>query len=281
MKLLPRLAKTLIGLLAACLLVVVMFRWFEHSQVYHPNRVLTATGAELGRPFKDVRFKAGDGVELHGWYFPANTNSARSHLAVLYCHGNAGNIGYRLDTCAALLDTGVSVFAFDYRGYGRSQGRPNEEGTYRDAQAACQWLVGRGIRSTNVVAFGESLGGGVAAELAVREPLGGLVLQSTFTCIQDIGAEFFPWLPVRWLSTIRYDTRAKLQRLHLPVLVMHSPADELVGFHHAKANFDAANQPKLFCELRGDHNNPLTDRQQFVTGVEELLRLIESGAQGR
>ena len=112
-----------------------------------------------------------------------------------------------------LLATGVNVFVFDYRGYGRSQGRPSEEGTYRDAQAAYQWLRQKGFPGTNIIAFGESLGGGVAAELAVRETVGGLVLQSTFTSIPDMGAELFPWLPVRWLGTIRYDTRSKLPRL--------------------------------------------------------------------
>lgn len=170
MKLAPRLTKTLIQLLLTCLLIVLMLRWFEHSQVYHPDRVLTATGAELGRPFEDVRFKASDGVELNGWFFPASTNdSPRAQFALLLCHGNAGNISHRLDTCAALLATGASVFVFDYRGYGRSAGRPSEEGTYRDAQAAYQWLRQKGFAGTNIIAFGESLGGGVAAELAVRK----------------------------------------------------------------------------------------------------------------
>ncbi len=271
-------AKTLIGLLVTCLLVLLMLRWFEHSQVYHPDRVLTATGAELGRPFEDVHFKASDGVELDGWFFPANTNSSRTRLALLQCHGNAGNIGHRLDTAAALLATGVNVFLFDYRGYGQSQGRPSEEGTYRDAEAACQWLRHRGFAATNIVAFGESLGGGVAAELAVREPLGGLVLHSTFTSIPDIGAELFPWLPVRWLATIRYDTHAKLPRLHIPVLVLHSRVDEIVPFHHAERNFAAANEPKLFWELRGDHNSPLADAKHFIAGLEKFLRLVENRA---
>jgi fermentation-respiration switch protein FrsA (DUF1100 family) len=268
-------AKTLLRLLIACLLLVLMLRWFEHSQVYHPNRDLTATGAELGRPFENVLFQAGDGVALHGWFFPANTNSVRAHLAVLLCHGNAGNISHRLQTCATLLATGVNVFVFDYRGYGRSQGRPSEEGTYRDAQAAYQWLRQRGFAGANIVAFGESLGGGVAAELAVREPVGGLVLQSTFTSIRDVGAELFPWLPVRWLSRIHYDTRSKLPRLRVPVLVMHSPADELVGIHHGRANFSAANEPKLFWELRGDHNDPLADPQHFTAGLEKFLGLVK------
>src|SRR2546423_500014 len=117
-----------------------MLRWFEHSQVYHPDRILTATGAELGRPFENVSFKAKDGVNLHGWFFPANQGSPRAGLVVLVCHGNAGNIGDRLALCQALLETGTSAFLFDYRGYGRSEGIPSEQGTYLDAQAAHHWL---------------------------------------------------------------------------------------------------------------------------------------------
>jgi len=279
-KLASKLAKTLIELLLGCLLIFLMLRWFEHSQVYHPNRVLTATAAQLGRPFEDVLFKASDGVELNGWFFPADTNSPRAHLAVLVCHGNAGNIGHRLDTCIALLATGVTVFVFDYRGYGRSQGRPSEEGTYRDAQAAYQWLRQKRFSGVNIIAFGESLGGGIAAELAAREPVGGLVLQSTFTSIPDMGADLFPWLPVRWLATIQYDTHSKLPRLHVPVLVMHSSADELVSYRHGQANFAAANEPKLFWELRGDHNDPLADAQHFNAGLEKFLGLVEAGGVG-
>jgi pimeloyl-ACP methyl ester carboxylesterase len=253
----------------------MLLRWFEHSQVYHPDRVMSATGAELGRPFEDVTFAAKDGTKLNGWFFPANTNSSRSHLAVLLCHGNAGNISSRLDMCAALLETGVNVFVFDYRGFGRSHGRPGEEGTYLDAQAAHQWLQQKGFRGEHIIAFGESLGGGVASELALREPLGGLVLQSTFSCMTDIGAELFPWLPVRLMSTIKYDTCARLPRLKIPVLVMHSREDELVRFHHSQKNFAAANEPKLFLELKGEHNAPLTARQDFIKGMEKFLWMVE------
>jgi len=275
MKPAPKLTKTLIGLLLTCLLMVLMLRWFEHSQVYHPDRVLAATGAALGRPFEDVSFKASDGVELNGWFFPAATNSSRARFAALVCHGNAGNISHRLDTCAALLATGVNVFVFDYRGYGRSQGSPDEEGTYRDAQAAYQWLRQKQFAAMNIIAFGESLGGGVAAELAARETLGGLVLQSTFTSIADMGADWFPWLPVRWLGTIHYDTHSKLPRLKVPVLVMHSPGDELIRFRHGQRNFAAANEPKLFWEIKGEHNNPLADTQLFIGGLEKFLSLIK------
>jgi fermentation-respiration switch protein FrsA (DUF1100 family) len=255
-----------------------MWRQFEHNQVYHPNRDLLATGAELGRPFENVLFRARDGIELNGWFFPADQGSGRARLAMLFCHGNAGNIGDRLDTCAALLETGVNVFVFDYRGYGRSQGRPSEAGTYDDAQAAYEWLQKKGFAGDNIVAFGESLGGGVASELALRVTLAGIVLESTFTSIPNIGAEIFPWLPVRWLANIRYDTRSKLPRLKLPVLVMHSRDDDLVRFQHGQKNFAAANEPKRFCELKGPHNDPLADRPGFIAGIEQFLQLVERAA---
>ena len=252
-----------------------MLRWFEHSQVYHPYREMTATGAELGRPYEDVYFEAGDGVRLNGWFFPANTHSPRRHLAVVYCHGNGGNICHRLPPCESLLTTGVNVFLFDYRGYGRSAGRPSEEGTYLDAQAAYDWLRGKGFAGTNLIAFGESLGGGVAAELAVRVPLGGLVLMSTFTSIPAMAADLFPWLPFRGLGVIRYDTVSKLPRVRVPVLILHSPADGLVRFRHAEANYAAANEPKLLWRIAGDHNNPLEDGRAFTEGVERFLTMLE------
>ena len=254
---------------------MLVLRWFEHSQVYHPSRVLEATGAELGRPFEDVRFVASDGVELNGWFFPADANSRRASLAVLLCHGNGGHISHRLELARALLSTGVCVFLFDYRGYGRSAGRPTEQGTYRDGEAAYRWLENKGFAGKKIILFGESLGGGVAAELASRLPAAGLILQSTFTCIPDIGADLFPWLPVRLLARIKYDTLSKLPQVKAPVLIMHSRGDRLVRFQHSQKNFAAANDPKLFCELVGDHNDSISNTVQYIADFEKLLRLIE------
>ena len=272
--------KVLLLLLAAGLAAFFMLRTFEYNQVYHPSRTLDATGAELNRPFEDVFFQSADGVRLNGWFFPASTNSLRCALAVLVCHGNAGNISHRLETCQALLETGVAVFLFDYRGYGRSQDRPSEAGTYRDAEAAHEWLRQKGFAPANIIAYGESLGGGVATELALRKPTGGLILQSTYTSIPELGAELFPWLPVRWLSSIKYETRKKLPRLRIPVLVIHSRVDGLIPFHHAEDNFRAANEPKLLWEIKGLHNDPLADRARFVAGIEKFLHLA-ANAQNR
>ncbi|PYK59417.1 MAG: alpha/beta hydrolase [Verrucomicrobia bacterium] len=266
-----------IRLLVLLAVVYLVLRWFEHRQVYQPSRPMDANGSELGRPFEDVHFQTADGLKLNGWFFPADKDSSRQHLVYLLCHGNAGNISHRLEHVAALLETGASVFIFDYRGYGRSEGRPSEEGTYLDGQAAHQWVRQRGFAAANIIVLGESLGGGIASELALREPSGGLILQSTYTSVTDLGAELFPWLPVRWLGIIKYDTHSKLPRIKVPVLVMHSRADGLIGFHHAEKNFAAANEPKLLWEIVGRHNDFLeAGRERYLDGLNKFLALLEN-----
>ncbi len=265
-----------IRIFAGCVLIVVMLHWLELRLVYSPSREMVAKPTDLGRACEDVYFKTADGVELNGWFFPANTNSPRAGLVFLVRHGNGGNISDRLDFCQSLLSTGEAVFVFDYRGYGRSRGRPGEEGTYRDAQAAHAWLRQKGFHAENILAYGESLGGGVASELARRETVGGLVLQSTFTSIPAVGAELYLWLPVRWISTIKYDTHARLPQLKVPVLMMHSRTDNLIAFHHAEKNFAAANQPKQFCELRGNHNEAVWEQPEFRAGIEKFLKVVEA-----
>jgi fermentation-respiration switch protein FrsA (DUF1100 family) len=249
-----------------------MIRWFEHRQVYVPNRTLDATDGKLSQPFEEVFFNARDGMKLHGWFFAADKGSARAHQVLLLCHGNAGNISHRLHFYQAWLELGVNIFTFDYRGYGRSEGRPGEEGTYQDAQAAVAWLLHRGFAAENIIVLGKSLGGGVASELILREPLGGLILQSTFTSIPDIGGELYPWLPVRRLHRIKYDTINRLPKIKVPVLVAHSRTDDLIGFHHAERNFKVANEPKQLLEIAGNHVSVIEQgRADYLKGLERFF----------
>jgi len=250
-----------------------MIRWFEQRQVYSPSRELAGDPASLRRPFDEISLKSADGVRLHGRFFPAAAKAPRAHLALLLLHGNAGNITHRVHYYEAWLELGLNVLTFDYRGYGKSEGIPGEEGTYTDAQAALAWLRNRGFPNERLVVLGKSLGGGVASELAVREPVAGLILQSTFTCIPDIGEELFPWLPVRRWHRIHYDTLHKLPRIQAPVLIAHSRTDDLIGFHHAERNFAAARSPKAFLEIRGHHNNVLEHgRAEYLHGLDKFLR---------
>jgi fermentation-respiration switch protein FrsA (DUF1100 family) len=250
-----------------------MIRWFEQRQVYAPSGELAADPASLRRPFEEVSLKSPDGVRLHGWFFPAKPGAPRSHLALLLLHGNKGNITHRLHFYQAWLELGLNILTFDYRGYGQSEGTPGEEGTYTDAQTALAWLRNRGFSRQHLVVLGKSLGGGVGTELALREPVAGLILQSTFTSIPDIGEELFPWIPVRRWHRIHYDTIRKLPRIQTPVLIAHSRTDDLVGFHHAERNFEAARSPKVFLEIRGHHNNVIEHgRADYLAGLDKFLR---------
>ena len=260
------------------LLIIVLLAVFfvvfvgcsARRMVFQPYRTLESNPEVLNRPVENVTFRAQDGTRLTGWYFP-NTNSLYS---VLLCHGNAGNISHRLELIAVLLKAGPSVFAFDYRGYGHSEGKPTERGVYQDAQAAYDWLAARGQK--NIVAYGESLGGGVAAELALTNRLAGLILQSTFTSVPDVASDILPWLPAKLLLNVRFDTHQKLARINTPVLVMHSPRDTIIGFDHAQRNYSTARAPKFFCELQGDHNDPVSlNGELYLRALNEFLLSID------
>ncbi len=248
-----------------------MLRWFEHRQVYVPSRVMET--CTLNWPREDVQFGARDHCQLHGWFLPAEKSAPRSNVVFLLMHGNAGNICHRLEFYKAWLSLGVNVFSFDYRGYGLSQGIPGEEGTFLDAEAAHAWLVARGFAPKSIIALGKSLGGGIASELALRAEVGALILQSTYTNIADAGADLFPFLPVRWVNTIKYDTFSKLPRIHVPVMVLHSRGDKTIRFRHAERNYAAANEPKMFWEIQGDHTGVLdVDRPHYLEGLAKFLQ---------
>ncbi|MFN0067009.1 MAG: alpha/beta hydrolase [Limisphaerales bacterium] len=272
------LLKLALAALALLALGYGVLRLFERVAVYHPFRRMDGSPADVGLAFEDVWLTARDGVRIHGWFLPAPTNApaVRARLAVVVAHGNGGNISHRLGLYGLLHRLGLNVLAFDYRGYGRSEGRPTEAGTYLDAEAASDWLEQRGFARGRIIAFGESLGGGVASELARRRPgLGGLVLQSSFTSIPDVGAERYPFLLPRLLARIRYDTRSKLPQLNLPVLILHGRGDTLIGFHHAEANFAAAAGPRWLHEIAGDHNDPPDlDAAAYLAGWSGFLDAV-------
>jgi fermentation-respiration switch protein FrsA (DUF1100 family) len=228
-------------------------RWFEWSNVYHPTRRFLATPAEFGARFEEVHFVAEDGVRLHGWWIPGPAGAG----TLLYCHGNAGNIGDRSGIVADLSRLGVNVFIFDYRGYGKSRGWPNEIGTYRDARAAYEVARARhdDTEQPPIIAYGRSLGAAVAVQLAVDKPLRGLVLEGAFTSTRDMARELFPGLPVHLICRYRYDSGVKVPALRIPKLMAHGRRDEVVPIHLGRRLYDRAAEPKQFYELPGFHND--------------------------
>lgn len=240
--------------------------------VYYPEigRDVTTTPRAIGLEYEDVWLEAGDGERVHGWFVPR----AASKGVALILHGNAGSIALRLDWLRMFHDLGYASFVLDYRGYGRSGGSPSEEGTYEDAQLAWTHLTQvRGFAPADIVVLGESLGGPIAAHLAAREQPRALVLQSTFTSVPDLAAQIYRFLPVRWLSRFRYDTRRHLEGVSAPVLIAHSRDDEIIPFSHGQALYEAAREPKRFIELSGGHNEGFIFRRP--EWIEALAQFIE------
>lgn len=266
-----------IGLVAYLVLAAVMFL-FQSRYVYYPARSVLATPAAVGLAFEDVALAAADGARLAAWFVPADP--ARG--TVLVCHGNGGNIGDRLHIIQRFHELGLNVFIFDYRGYGNSAGSPSEARTYEDALAAWNHLVrDRRLPADRIVVCGRSLGGAVAAWLANRHTPAGLILESTFTSMADIGAKLYPYLPVRLLCRFRYPTFDYLRAVRCPVLVAHSRQDEIIPFAHGQRLFAAAPDPKAFAELTGGHNDgeSFTDAS-YHRALEDLLtRRLGAGAQ--
>lgn len=262
----------LIGLVFAYGGLSLLLFLSQEKLVYYPQlgRELRSTPGDHGLDYEPLTLVTPDGERLDAWFVPKSGAQA----SVLILHGNAGNISHRLDSIAMFHRLGYSVLIFDYRGYGGSTGQPSEAGLYRDAQTAWDYLVRqRNIPSRRIILFGESLGGAVAAWLAGRERPGALVLSSAFISIPELAADLYPWLPAKWLARLRYDTRAALARITCPVLIAHSPDDEIVPFRHGLALYAAAPQPKEFLPLAGDHNDGfIFRRSDWVDFLADFLR---------
>lgn len=234
----------------------------ENRMIFHPSRAIERTPQHAGLPFEDLYFTAADGVRLNGWFIP----HAQAHSTLVWFHGNAGNIGHRVENIKLLHDrVRVNIFIFDYRGYGRSEGKPDEAGTYLDGEAALllmrEKLGPSGVE--DVILFGRSLGAAVAAEMATRFPARGLILESPFISIAEMTRLYFPWLPVGPLLRTRYDLEKTIRKVTIPLLVLHGDRDTVVPVEHGRQVFAAALEPKQFYLIAGaDHNDT------YITGGE-------------
>jgi len=228
-------------------------RFFEWRNLYYPAHKIESTPDVFGLQYEDVNFISEDGRMLHGWWIP----HPEARGTILHCHGNAGNIGDRAWMAADFHRLKVNVFLFDYRGYGESRGLPTEQGTYCDARAAYEVVRAkyRDEDSPPVVVHGQSLGGAVAIQLALDKPVRGLIVESSFSSVIDMGEKLYPLLPIKWFCRFRYDSASKVPRLNIPKLFAHSPQDDLIPYDIGEKLYRAAIQPKDFVVLEGSHND--------------------------
>lgn len=245
-------------------------RWFERRALYVPSRHLDASPADAGLAFEDVSFITEDAKLLHGWWIPHP--DARGTM--LICHGNGANIANRVGLCADLHRLRVNLFVFDYRGYGRSKGRPSEHGTYRDARAAYEVVRARhgDAEQPPVVVYGVSLGGAIAAQLALDKPLRGAIVESSFPSATEVRRHLYPWLPVGLLSRHRYDAASRWARSDVPKLFASSVNDTLIPFELGRRVYEAAAEPKQFVELRGSHDEGgWSESPAYWTEIERFV----------
>ncbi len=263
----------LLVLLTFAVILVGCERWI----VYHPYKFPEGNWNSSSSSFskKDISFVASDGVALHGWYFSSN----RSNPTLLWFHGNAGNITHRLENIEMMKRLNIDIFIFDYRGYGKSEGKPDEKGIYLDSQAAYDWLVKlKKIMPENIILFGRSLGGICAIEVASKNPAAGIILESVFPSASKMARKMFPILPLSWAIKSKFDAIGKVPNLKLPKLFLHGTHDEVVPYKLGRELFSAAATPKIFYDIKGaGHNDTfLVGGADYFNAISHFIKNINS-----
>jgi uncharacterized protein len=260
------------------LIVLIMISAFEKQMIYYPVKYPEGfwEPERFGVQIEDIWFTADDGVRLHGWY--AAGNNSGPGLTLLWFHGNAGNITHRLENLRDLLELGIDVFIFDYRGYGKSEGEPSESGIYKDGIAAYDYLINeKGLASDKIVLFGRSLGTAVAVEVAIHREVRGIILESAFTDAKAMARIIIPFLPVGAMITSKFDSIGKMKNIHVPVLFTHGDSDSIVPIDLGKKLYQAANDPKDFYTIAGaDHNDTyLVGGREYYQRIKHYLESLQ------
>ena len=264
----------ILAFLAAAAALVMKPHALERYFVYYPDKNVEGDPSRLALTYETLRLTTEDGIRLHGWFVPCS--GCRRTFLVL--HGNAGNIGHRLPWIEMLHGLQAQVLIIDYRGYGLSEGKPFEDGLYRDARAASSWWAGRFTGSDQrLILIGESLGGAVAVDLATHVQASGLILQSTFPSAWDMAKTMFPIGLLQPLTGVRFDSAAKIRGVKCPKLFIHGNRDEIVPFRLGRKFFELSPEPKQFWEVPGAGHNDLiwVAGPDYNRAISEFLRQFD------
>lgn len=260
--------KAIIILIVIFILFFFFIRNLEQRNLYFPFRELESTPKDIGLDYEDVIVTTKDMVQITGWFIPSKTALA----TLIFCHGNAGNISHRMEKIKIFNELNLNVLIFDYRGYGMSKGSPSEKGLYLDAEAAYNYLVNKKmVPPIKIIAYGESLGGAVALDLAGKHEVGGIIIEGGFTSVKDMARRIFPFIPA-FIYANKFDSLQKIKHIKYPKLIFHSIDDEIIPFKFGKTLFNAAAEPKGFVELHGGHNDAfLTSKEIFIRGMDSFI----------
>jgi len=256
----------LAGLCLAVILFVLLYTRIENFFVFYPQKTLESTPADWSLSHETVTFDTLDRKKLHGWFFPGQGSGP----VLLFFHGNAGNMSHRLDNVKRLLDHGLRVLIFDYRGYGRSEGKPSERGIYLDGAAAFDFLVNvKGISPHDIVLFGRSLGAAVAIEVALRRKARALIVESAFTSTREMARSLFLFAPISPLLPAHYHNVGKISRVRVPLMFIHGTDDDIVPYRMGRKLHETATAPKRFLSLEGAGHN-----DTYVVGGEMYFQAL-------
>lgn len=259
--------------IVAVILLMLSGCGLENRLIFQPSTAIARTPRDVGLAFQDIYFATADQTRLNGWFIP----HPQARATLVWFHGNAGNISHRVDNIKLLHDKcALSIFIFDYRGYGRSSGHPTEAGVYQDGAAAMEYVRRElGVESRDLVIFGRSLGAAVAAEMAGRYPSRAVILESPFASIGAMANQLVPWPPIGPLLSAKFDNLAKVSRISAPLLVIHGERDEIVPFAQGQQVFGAGREPKAFYPIQDAGHN-----DTFIVGGEAYFERLRSFIDG-
>jgi uncharacterized protein len=241
----------------------IYVKLFEHRFIYFPDR--TVAGAPSA-PYENVFFNAADATRLHAWWL----SHPESSTVLVVSHGNAGNITYRAEVGDFLRsELQTNVFMYDYRGFGQSEGKPSEQGTYADVRAAYGYVKARGFTPNSIFLMGQSLGTAITVDIAASEPVAGVILEAPFTSVAAVARKFTWTLPFRLFVSTKYDSLSKIAQIRAPLVIVHATRDPVIAYEFGRVLFEAAGQPKLFFEVQGQ----LHEGAIMGLGLEDLRRM--------
>jgi fermentation-respiration switch protein FrsA (DUF1100 family) len=267
--------KVILYIVITFILLTVYIKYLENRGIFYPAKNIEATPDQINLSFEDIYIDTKDKFKINAWFIP-NSNAK---YTLIFCHGNAGNIGDRLDKIGLLHGLGMNIFIIDYRGFGRSQGKVSESGIYLDAKAAYDYLLNsRKIKCEHIILYGESIGSAVVIDLAAREKIGGLIVEGAFSKGRDMAKKIYPFLPAFLFSNI-FDSLSKIKKVNASKLFIQSENDEIVPFALAKKLYDAAQEPKRLVKIIGGHNTAFLDSQPlFLAAVGSFMKELSMDA---
>lgn len=256
-------------MLISCIIigfVLLLMYVFQRHLIYFPNRHTPDLKTHHAQDMTVVSLTTTDGLILKSWYKPALHNQP----TILYLHGNAGHIGYRMPLVRQFIKAGIGVFLLEYRGYGGNRGSPNEQGLYEDGQTALRFLEQQGIKPEKIVLYGESLGAGVATKLGSEHPACAIILQSPFTSLINVAHYHYPWMFMKPWD--HFNSLERIKTIQAPLLVLHGKQDQIVPYTDGLALFNAANDPKKMLSFDQQDHNTLWNAKNFSTKIIQFIQ---------